>query len=67
VCPSRSNRWEDIAASAAALRARHRTLKLPDALVIATASELDADRLVTTDRRWPARSRLGLRATITKV
>lgn len=58
---------EDIAASAATLRARHPTLKLPDALVIATASELDADILLTTDRRWPTRSKLGLRTTITKV
>lgn len=57
----------DVAVAAAALRARHRSLKLPDALVIATAATLDADRLVTTDRGWPPRSRLGLRAAVTKL
>ena len=51
--------------SAARLRAKHRALKLPDALVIATAVALDADTLLTTDRRWPTRSSLGLRATVT--
>ena len=56
-----------IAEAAALLRARHRSLKLPDALVIATASVLDADDLITTDRNWPPRARLGLRATITKL
>lgn len=39
-----------IAASAAALRTRHgRTLRLPDALVLATAEVLGADRVMTTD------------------
>ena len=57
----------DVAVTAAALRARHRSLKLPDALVIATAIHLDADHLVTTDRRWPSRSRLGLRGRITEI
>jgi len=57
----------DIATTAAALRARHRALKLPDALVIATAGTLDADLLITTDRGWPTRSSLGLRATIDKL
>ena len=53
--------------AAAQLRARHPALKLPDALVVATAVTLDADHLVTTDRKWPSRSRLGLRAIITKI
>ena len=57
----------DTAATAARLRARHRTIKLPDALVIATAIALDADHLVTTDRKWPTRSKLALRATLTKL
>lgn len=57
----------EIAAGAAALRARHPSLKLPDALVIATAHHLGADHLVTTDRRWPSRSRLALRSSITKI
>jgi predicted nucleic acid-binding protein len=44
-----------IAARAAELRAAHGTaLRLPDALVIATALSLDAERLVTTDGRWPS-------------
>lgn len=54
----------DIARTAAAIRAKHTRLKLPDALVVATALAHDADRLVTTDRRWPRRSDLGLRGLI---
>lgn len=45
---------EEIATQAAILRARHRTLKLPDALVIASAATSGADQLITTDRRWPS-------------
>ena len=41
------------ASRAAELRARHgRLLKLPDALVVAIAMHLKADRILTTDRRW---------------
>jgi predicted nucleic acid-binding protein len=57
----------EIAVVAAAIRARHRSLKLPDALVIATASHLDADHLITTDREWPSRSKLRLRAAISEI
>ena len=40
--------------AAAALRADHAgSLRLPDALVIATAIVLRADRILTTDSRWP--------------
>ncbi len=49
----------DIATAAARLRAGHRSLRLPDALVIATAFEREADELVTTDRRWPDVKELG--------
>lgn len=42
-----------IAFEAARLRAVNSSLRLPDALVIATAVERHADRLVTTDNRWP--------------
>jgi predicted nucleic acid-binding protein len=43
-----------IARRAALLRARHGgRLRLPDALVVATAIVLDASRVVTTDARWP--------------
>jgi predicted nucleic acid-binding protein len=44
-----------VAAQAAQLRARHgSTLRLPDALVVALAVHLKADRLLTTDRGWPS-------------
>lgn len=44
----------EIARYAASLRARHGSrLRLPDALVVATAIVLSADRVVTTDGRWP--------------
>lgn len=43
-----------VARRAAQLRARHGArLRLPDALVLATAIHLRADRVLTTDRRWP--------------
>ena len=54
----------EIATEAASVRAKHPGLRLPDALVIATAVLLGADRLVTTDRRWPARSRLRISTAI---
>jgi predicted nucleic acid-binding protein len=54
----------DTARAAARLRSEHRALKLPDALVIATAITSDADLLLTTDRRWPSRRRLQLRAEV---
>lgn len=41
-----------IAERAAALRAAHRSLKLPDALVIATADVLSAASVLTADRSW---------------
>lgn len=44
-----------IAAAAAGLRAEHGpSLRLPDALVVATAAVLGADRVITTDTRWPS-------------
>ncbi len=58
---------EVVAVAAAQLRARHRALKLPDALVIATASTLGADTLVTTDRRWPPHAKLGVDARIVQL
>jgi len=43
-----------VASAAAELRARHgRRLRLPDALVLATALVARADRVLTTDARWP--------------
>lgn len=43
---------EDIAVEAARLRGRHRSLRLPDALVIASGDLLDADSILTGDRNW---------------
>lgn len=54
----------EIATAAARLRARHRSLRLPDALVIATSVVAGADLLVTTDGRWPRARALQLSATI---
>lgn len=54
----------EIAVAAASLRARHRSLKLPDALLIATARHLHADHLITTDRGWPSKAKLKLSASI---
>ncbi|MDW3216030.1 MAG: PIN domain-containing protein [Ilumatobacteraceae bacterium] len=58
---------EDIATRAAGLRARHRTLKLPDALVIATAETSRADRIITTDRRWPTARAMKLALAIEEI
>lgn len=55
---------EVIATRAAVLRARHRTLKLPDALVIATAETTGAGRLITTDRKWPTAKAMKLAVAI---
>ena len=58
---------EEIATNAAVLRARHRSLKLPDALVIATAEHSSADRLLTTDRQWPTAKAMKLTVSIQQV
>ena len=54
----------EIATRAAVLRARHRSLELPDALVLATAEQSRADRLITTDRKWPAAKAMKLAVSI---
>ncbi len=41
-----------IAERAAELRGATGSPRLPDALVLATGEELDADAVLTTDRRW---------------
>jgi predicted nucleic acid-binding protein len=43
---------EEVAVAAARRRARHRSLRLPDALVIATADVTGADAVLTGDERW---------------
>ena len=55
----------DVALVAAEMRARHRSLRLPDALVLATATNAGADRLITTDRRWPSADELDMTTSIT--
>lgn len=48
---------ESTAVEAARLRGRHRNLRLPDALVIATGEVLEADSIMTGDRSWARVSR----------
>jgi predicted nucleic acid-binding protein len=43
-----------IARAAASLRAEHGRLRLADALIVATAIEIHADRILTTNGRWPS-------------
>lgn len=43
-----------IADDAAALKARHRALSLPDAVALVVADLIDADAVWTFDRRWSA-------------
>lgn len=45
---------EEVAIRAAELRAKHRSLRLPDALVIAVGLVDDAAAIVTADKRWAA-------------
>lgn len=56
---------EAVAEEAARLRATHRSLRLPDALVIASASVHAAAELVTTDRGWPTRRALKFSGKLT--
>jgi len=42
----------DVAKVAAALRAGHRSLRLPDALVIAVGRVTDASAILTADTTW---------------
>jgi predicted nucleic acid-binding protein len=43
---------EEVAVAAAHLRAKHKSLRLPDALVIATGIVDDAEAILTADKRW---------------
>jgi len=52
---------------AARLRSAHRVLRLPDALVIASASHARAAHLITTDRRWPTARAMRIEMTITRL
>jgi predicted nucleic acid-binding protein len=48
---------EDVAVAAARRRARHQALRLPDALVLATADVVAADVVLTGDKQWGALDR----------
>ena len=43
-----------VAREAARLRATHRSLRLPDALVLGCAVVVSAERVLTADKRWAA-------------
>jgi predicted nucleic acid-binding protein len=43
---------ESIAVNAARIRAAHRSLRLPDALVLATVDAIGADVVLTADKQW---------------
>jgi predicted nucleic acid-binding protein len=45
---------EVVAVAAASLRARHRFLRMPDALVLATADVTAAEVVLTGDKKWSA-------------
>lgn len=51
----------EVARRAAQLRAAHPSLRLPDALVLATGDVREATAVLTTDRRW---SRYGRRVRV---
>jgi predicted nucleic acid-binding protein len=52
----------EIGRVAASIRAAHgRALRLPDALVLATAAALEADEVLTTDAGWPS---MGAKVTV---
>jgi len=51
------------ARGAALLRARHRSLRMPDALILGSALDLDADAVLTADERW-ADLAVGLRVRV---
>ena len=58
---------EEIAVAAAVLHAAHPKLRLPDALVVATAAERSAGQLITTDCKWPSTRALKLGADIVEL
>ena len=49
-----------IAVKSAEIRARARSLRLPDALVLACGEVLDADVVLTADRRWTRFARVNV-------
>jgi hypothetical protein len=64
----RRSRQRSPAAYVGRLRARHGAkLKLPDALVVATAEVVGASHLLATDRGWPDRRSLGFSGQVVRV
>ena len=58
----------EVAIIAAQIRALHGSrLKLPDALVVATAINLEVEVLVTTDRGWPSKAKLGFDGSVVTI
>ncbi len=57
----------EIATEAARLRSRNRSLRLPGALVIATAAVSNVDQLITTDGRWPTQQAMKLDLKINRI
>ncbi|WP_309672670.1 PIN domain-containing protein [Gemmatimonas sp.] len=57
----------ETASTAARVRAQHVGLRLPDALVIATAVHHAAERLITTDRKWPTASTMKIKLLIEQI
>lgn len=57
----------DTASMAARVRAQHVSLRLPDALVIATAVHHSAKQLLTTNGKWPTASSMKVKLVIEKI
>ena len=57
----------ETAEAAARIRAQHLGVRLPDALVIATAASSSAERLITTDRNWPTTKTMKVKLVITQI
>ena len=57
----------ETAVAAARIRAQHLGVRLPDALVIATAASSGAEQLITTDRHWPATKTMKVKLVITQI
>ena len=57
----------ETAVAAARIRAQHLGVRLPDALVIATAASGAAEQLITTDRKWPTAKTMKVKLVITRI
>lgn len=57
----------EAAVTAARMRAQHVGLRLPDALVIATAAISAAEQLITTDHKWPTAKTMKIKPIITRI